>query len=251
MSGWRRVQPVWARQRHADLGHRDAGHLVAVLVHRRDERAEARPLARRRLAHHAQLGVGAEVEPARPRVVAREVRRRGSALEGLGQRLRRHRGAVVEARMAARRRLDRPRSPRRRGAPGRRGAGGRSSTVPRRFCERSIQPDGSAAIGVRVGRAATRRGRARCRRSGRRACAGRGDVAQPVGIGVDQRGIAAMVLGRGVRVEDLEPAAAGVEAPVERVGRVRHRVGRRRRRSRGRRGPSSGAGPWSSGRSAG
>ena len=44
-----------------------------------------------------------------------------------------------------------------------------------------------------------------------------GGVVPAVGVGVEERGVAAVVLGRGVRVEGAQPAPARVEPGVERV----------------------------------
>ena len=51
------------------------------------------------------------------------------------------------------------------------------------------------------------------------------DVVASIGIGVDERGVAAVVLGRRVRVDDAEPAPARIEAGVKRVLHTRVRVG--------------------------
>src|SRR5262249_28374427 len=84
------------RERDGQLRQHDAGHLVAVLVHRGDEGAEG------------TSGPGwnfGPVEGARPGVMAR-VRHAGDSREHGVETLRWHGGAVRDARVPARRRLD-------------------------------------------------------------------------------------------------------------------------------------------------
>ena len=193
-------------ERHRQLGQDDAADFVPVAVHRGDERAEgaARGGRQRR-----------PVEPPRPRIVARVTRGR-DAPEGGDEAIGWHRGAVGQARVTARRRLDPLDHPaieaHQAGAQQRRVVhhpaevlralhrttriGGRGLAIARR-------PDAEAVLGAReVIDAGVRAGNR---------------VALAVGIGVDQRGVAAVVLGGGVGVEDAQPAAAGVEARVQRV----------------------------------
>ena len=153
------------------------------------------------------------------------VRRVRDPLEDLGQRLGRHRGAVVEARMTARRRLHALGDP----AVEVDQAGAEQAAIVDRVAHvlRTLGPAGG--IGRhrrRVGRrpdADTMLGAGEVIDARERS---RRDVATAVGVGVDERGVAAVVLGRGVGVKDLQPAPPCVEAPVERVGGAGHRIGR-------------------------
>src|SRR5437867_4826456 len=83
-------------ERYGDLRQRDTAGLVAVDVDRGDERAVRRTGARRQRR---------EVEATGPRVMARIVGV-GDAVEDRVEGLERHRAAIGEARMPARRRLD-------------------------------------------------------------------------------------------------------------------------------------------------
>ena len=128
----------------------------------------------------------------------------------------RHRGAVGQRAGGGSAAARRPPSPSGPGSPGRRAAAGRSR--PPRAGSASARParwDRRARAAYRW--AARCRGRARCPRSDRRACRAGRPSRVPSGSVWIERGVAPVVLGRRVGVEDAQPAAARVEPRVQRV----------------------------------
>src|SRR5258706_11374365 len=191
-------------ERHRDLRQRDAAGLVAVGVDGRDERAARRAGPR---------GERGEVEPARSRVVARIVGG-GDAIEHRVEGLERHRGAVGETRVTARRRLDPLGDPAvhvdEAGAQERRVVDRvpqvlrvlrRLRRVGRGELLGGRGPDTEAVLGP--GKVVDAR-----RRPGR-------DIARTLGVRMGERGVAPVIFGRAVRVENLQGASARREPPVQ------------------------------------
>src|SRR5262245_44439173 len=203
--GMPRVPARVSGNRHGKLGQHDARDFISVVVYRRHERPEG---AARRRRH------GGPVEPPRLRMMPRVggVNAVKNVVEPFG----RDRRTVANGRVSARWRLDPVDDP----AVEMHQTGAQQERVVDDTTEVPGVIDGTGRIG--------RRKLSIGRRPDAEAVLGAGemidpdvrsvrDVDGPVRIGVGQRRIAAMVLGRRVRVEDAEATPARVHSRMERV----------------------------------